>query len=818
MPRWLRRSWSIVRARGVRTSAVAALLGAVWAASAATGATPATAAAALAQAPSGIAITEVRAQAGRGQQEAAFEWVEIHNAGAAPVDLTGWRLADNGAADPVPATTLPPGGYLIVGGGAELAAELPAGVTLVVVEDGRIGNGLANGGDRVVLIDPVGAIVDGVSWGSDQSSTTLAPPPRGQTLSRGAGGWTAAPPSPGGSHAAESAPPSDEAAPEPEPEPADSPAEEAPSPSRLRVTEIFASAGQGSRDAAFEWVEVHNGGTEPIDLTGWTIADNVAVDVLQGGVVAPGGYVTIGGSAEAAGGAVDIALEDGRIGNGLANGGDVVTLRDPQGRLADEVAYGQGSVPLPEVGRSIALRGDGWVVNAAPSPGSGDVTPPAPSREDKPEPSQQPAEEQPTVQQQQQAPPGPPPPLRITEIFASAGEGSRDAAFEWVEVHNAGSEPIDLTGWTIADNVAADVLPGGVVAPGAYVTIGGSPEAAGGSADVALEDGRIGNGLANGGDVVTLRDPWERLVDEVAYGTASAPLPEVGRSIALSEAGWVINAAPSPGSGEVTPPPPAEEPPTALEESADEEAAAADDADAADVATAAVDDTPPGDEAAVQDGERASAGPLPPLRITEIFASAGEGSRDAAFEWVEVHNYGAEPIDLSGWTIADAAAEDRLAGGVVAPGAYVTIGGSPEAAGGAVDVVLEDGRIGNGLANGGDSVVLLDPHGRIVGGVAYGTASVPLPEEGRSIALTDDGWVVNAVPSPGSDAVTPLLESLEDDEKPPNGVADNDGEAQDEGGIPAWLLVVVAVAVPLAALTGRMALRRLRRPHGGGRR
>ncbi len=812
MPRWPSRSWYVLGSRGVLAAAVAALLGPAWAASAASGATPVTA---LAQAPRGVAITEVRAEAGRGQQEAAFEWVEIHNAGAAPVDLTGWRLADNRAEDSIPATTLAPGAYLIVGGGAELAAVLPAGVTLVVVEDGRIGNGLANGGDRVLLIDPAGATVDGVSWGGDQTISDVTPPPLGQTLSRGDGGWMAATPSPGAPHTAAPAPPPAEAA--PAPEASDAPAEEQISPSPLRITEILPNAGEGARDAAFEWVEVRNAGSEPIDLTGWTLADNIAVDVLPGGVVPPDGYLTIGGSAEAAEGAADVVLEDGRIGNGLANTGDVVTLRDPEGRLVDEVAYGQGSVPLPEAGRSIALRGDGWVLNGAPSPGSGDVTPPAPSPAEASQPSQEASEEEPPAQEEQQAPPGPPPFLRITEIFASAGEGSRDAAFEWVEVHNAGTDPIDLTGWTITDNVAMDVLPGGVVAPGAYVTIGGSAEAADGAADIVLEDGRIGNGLANRGDSVTLRDPWGRLVDQVAYGSASVPLPEVGRSIALSDAGWVINVAPSPGSGDVTPQPTAEEDPAPPDERVEEDAAAQDEAPATADAAATDEVMLPDDEASSQDGERAPTGPLPPLRITEIFASAGEGSRDAAFEWVEVHNYGADSIDLTGWMIADAAAEDRLPGGVVAPGAYVAIGGSPEAAGGAVDVVLVDGRIGNGLANGGDSVVLLDPHGRIVGGVAYGTASVPLPEEGRSIALTDDGWVVNAVPSPGSDAVTPLLESLEDDEKPPNGVADNGGEAQDEGGIPAWLLVVVAVAAPLAALTGRMALRRLRRSHGGGR-
>ena len=130
------------------------------------------------------------------------------------------------------------------------------------------------------------------------------------------------------------------------------------------------------------------------------------------------------------------------------------------------------------------------------------------------------------------------------------------------------------------------MLPGGVVAPGAHATIGGSPEAADGAADVVLEDGRIGNGLANARRRRdTLRDPWGRVVDEVAYGTALAPLPEVGRSIALSEAGWVINAAPSPGSGDVTPPP-VEEPPVPPEASATKQAAAPDDADTADDDTA----------------------------------------------------------------------------------------------------------------------------------------------------------------------------------------------------------------------------------------
>ena len=830
--------------------------------------TPAAAGAPLPQAAAGPQITEVRAAAGRGSQDAAYEWVEIHNPGPAPIDLAGWSLADNRGDDPIPATTLAAGAYLVVGGSEALAAELPGDVQLVVMADGRIGNGLANSGDRVLLIDPSGTAVDGVSWGSDRTILVLAPPPSGQTLSRSGGEWSAATASPGAAQGAERIDRPAEAT--PEPEPTDSPPEMTPEPDPadssaeatlplppLRITEIFASAGMGSRDAAFEWVEVSNAGAEPVDLMGWTIADNAAVDVLPGGIVAPGAHLTIGGSAEAADGTVDVVLEDGRIGNGLANRGDVVTLRDPLGRVVDEVDYRAPPIPLPEVGRSIALSVDVWVLNAVPSPGGDGVTPP-PAEAEPPAPSQTPApvppgddvakEEEEEDEEDAAAAARPAAPLaalRITEIFASTGMGSREAAFEWVEVFNAGAAPVDLTGWTIADNAAVDVLPGGIVAPGTYVTIGGSREAADGGIDVALEDGRIGNGLANRGDIVTLRDAQGRVVDEVDYRAPPIPLPESGRSIALSGDVWVLNTVPSPGSDGVTPPPPPppqppprpeegtpdppEEPAAAVVVAEDDvapeaEVAVEEDDDATGEVAAADDDASvEADEVAAPDEERSPAEPPPPLEITEIFANAGEGSRDAAFEWVEIHNAGSEPIDLAGWTIGDNGEMDELPGVVVAPGAYVTVGGSAEAADGGAGIVVEDGRIGNGLANTGDVVLLRDPRGRIVDEVDYRVPPIPAPEAGRSIALTEAGWVLNTEPSPGGDGVTPLLASLlgspvaspptslEEPADAPDGVADNDDAAEDGGGVPATLLVAVAIGVPLAAIAVREALRRRRR-------
>jgi len=104
-----------------------------------------------------LVISEVRADAGQGAQDAAFEWVEIHNPTGEAVDLGGWSLADNRGADVLPMSTVEPGAWLVVGGSEAVVAEFAAlgeaggeaagSVAFVAVEDGWIGNGLANSGD-----------------------------------------------------------------------------------------------------------------------------------------------------------------------------------------------------------------------------------------------------------------------------------------------------------------------------------------------------------------------------------------------------------------------------------------------------------------------------------------------------------------------------------------------------------------------------------------------------------------------------------------------------------------------------------------------
>ncbi len=79
-------------------------------------------------------------------------------------------------------------------------------------------------------------------------------------------------------------------------------------------------------------------------------------------------------------------------------------------------------------------------------------------------------------------------------------------------------------------------------------------------------------------------------------------------------------------------------------------------------------------------------------------------------EFVEVVNYGTVPVDISGWTLSDddsPGSEFAFPAGTVVPSlGFVTLfgGGSPQGYSGLV--FTDDGRIGNGLGNTGDTVEL----------------------------------------------------------------------------------------------------------------
>ena len=111
-----------------------------------------------------LRITELLPDPLQSGADAEYEWIEVGNVGMAPVSLGGLFLADNRARIALPALTLPPAGALVVAG-----PQAEIGDAIAMRHGRGLFNGLGNSGDRVALATADGAIIDALSYGSDDS-------------------------------------------------------------------------------------------------------------------------------------------------------------------------------------------------------------------------------------------------------------------------------------------------------------------------------------------------------------------------------------------------------------------------------------------------------------------------------------------------------------------------------------------------------------------------------------------------------------------------------------------------------------------------
>ncbi len=112
----------------------------------------------------------------------------------------------------------------------------------------------------------------------------------------------------------------------------------------------------------------------------------------------------------------------------------------------------------------------------------------------------------------------------INEIHYNPGAGLDDANYEWFELHNTGGSSVDLSGWSITDDVPAGhsavthTFAGGTtIAAGGYLVVGSNPSAVEsfyGISGVILWDS---GALDNGDDPIVLRDAATTIVDQVYY-------------------------------------------------------------------------------------------------------------------------------------------------------------------------------------------------------------------------------------------------------------------------------------------------------------
>lgn len=112
--------------------------------------------------------------------------------------------------------------------------------------------------------------------------------------------------------------------------------------------------------------------------------------------------------------------------------------------------------------------------------------------------------------------------ILISEV--EADPAGTDTATEWFELVNISGSPQTLNGWSVMDNTSSDTIPTVTIPAGGYVVVADNSATflanhPGFAGTVVNLGSTIGNGLANAGDVLILRDNTVTPVDCVSWGT-----------------------------------------------------------------------------------------------------------------------------------------------------------------------------------------------------------------------------------------------------------------------------------------------------------
>ncbi|HZG67650.1 MAG TPA: lamin tail domain-containing protein, partial [Herpetosiphonaceae bacterium] len=239
--------------------------------------------------------------------------------------------------------------------------------------------------------------------------------------------------------------------------------------------------------------------------------------------------------------------------------------------------------------------------------------------------------------------------ILISQVLYDPGPGIPDPGGEWVVLWNPSSGAVRMVGWSLRDAQNATGLPEIELRGGATVLVAAAE--AGDSTfppttSRIILPGRIGNGLRNDGDVLTLLDGAGSPVDAVSWGDNRSALD---------------------------PPVPAAMPGQPIRRSGDSDSDSARDWGAA-AGTAApaalLLPAPSASALAAGPGEQAqNVGITPAVPVGKGSPAAGGQAVDELVlseiaphaGWVELYNRGASPVDIRQWTLSDAAGCHRCA-------------------------------------------------------------------------------------------------------------------------------------------------------------
>jgi len=400
------------------------------------------------------------------------EFVEIVNAGSAGVNLAGWRLGDiiDDHRHVFEPQWLPPRAAIVVWSGA----DPDGGGERLVASSGALS--LNNNAEELSLYGPDGAVVDSAAWRDAPSGVSFNRANDGgsdgayvlhETLSDTLAS------SPGMTAAGEPWPTS------------------VPIP-LVAINEVMPNPDGYDTDA--EYVELVALSDAPVDMSGWTLSDAVAVRHVfpEGATLLPNQAVVI-----YSGGVHDdvpnaIVASSGAL--GLNNTGDKLVLAHPDGTVADAVVWTScdsgmalnrivDAGPVAELVPHAQLGG-----NASPGfTATGHFWTPA----------------------------GPPPPIVINEWLPDPAGSDTDQ--ELVELVNPNDYAVGLAGWELSDDLdVRHTFPTEAFIPaGGAVVIFDGGEHGDVPGAVVASSGLLS--LNNSGDTLTLVAPGDVTVSTVTW-------------------------------------------------------------------------------------------------------------------------------------------------------------------------------------------------------------------------------------------------------------------------------------------------------------
>ena len=304
-------------------------------------------------------------------------------------------------------------------------------------------------------------------------------------------------------------------------------------PSRKIFINEFLADPEGS-DRGNEFVEIVNGSTTTVDLTGWTLGDatNPTRHLFDGTLIGPGDGLAIFDTGDHSDVVNAINSDSGFL--SLNNTGDVITLADADGVGVDSVEYGVSRSgvswnrnPDATLGADWAYH-DGLKSNTGASPGTRtDGSPFIPE-----EVSSDGV-------------------VIINELLANPA--GTDSGQEFVEVVNVGDEAVNLEGWRLSD-LSSDrhIFETLILEPGEGIAIFDKGEHDS-PAYITSSSGTLS--LNNTGDVISLADPSGELRDSVTYATGTEgislnrdPDGTAGATLSLHDVVSPTGLASSPGA------------------------------------------------------------------------------------------------------------------------------------------------------------------------------------------------------------------------------------------------------------------------------